>query len=346
MEVISIRRLFLLLPFLSMLILSGCQNAFGYINARWIDAIDLIDMREEREEHAGNKAERALATSFSEQAVLKTIAEAMNKSSRLKEDLSYNKEFKLRLAYGDGYAEEYELALGSEKGTKGLLVPAADTRRGYSIPVKHADKLRDLIFGVTGQTEAGTPAARSAQSVSVIREPVTLSRNELFPVTGRQEYLNLRLVQGQYSEDWATPEPFGRWWSGTFELTVTDAEGKVLSTFPLSGHFREELGFGDFFPIQFGDYNGDGQPDFTIGQVASQHGSFYKLFTLNQDHTLAELTLSPEQELLISSPERYSAKLERAGSKSFKARYYDSAKGQEVEALYQWDGGKFQRVNQ
>jgi hypothetical protein len=344
LEVIFIKRVFLFVPLLLVLILSGCQNAFGYINAKWINEAHLTYHSSEQKERTAQE-EPFETKSFSDAAVIKTLADAMNKSKRLQGELDYDADFAMKLVYGDGYIEEYHLGLGEAKGHTGLLVAADHSGKGYTIPVKHADKLRDIIFGDTSM-EVQEPVASAVQAAVAVKGPVTISRNELFPVTSREEFLNLRLVQGQYSEDWVTLGPLaGRNWRGDFELVVTDAQNKVLSTFPLSQHFQEPLEFGSFFQMEFGDYNGDGDPDFTIGQYGSSNGSFFKLFTLGEDHVIRELGIKPAQELFISSPERYSVKLEKQDQTSFMTTYYDNAQGKELQALYQWDGADFQRVH-
>ncbi|MFC3748676.1 hypothetical protein [Paenibacillus sp. GCM10012306] len=327
---------------LAVIVLSGCQNAFGYINAKWIHEISLA--YHQLDQQSEQQAALVESKSISDAALIKTVAEAMNKSKRIQGELDYEPDFSMKLVYGDGYTEEYALGLGEEKGHKGLLVASVNSGKGYSIPVKYADKLRDVIFRPEG-SDVEQPAASSVQAAVAVKGPVTLSRNELFPLTGREEYLNLRLLQGQYSEDWATKGPFsGKNWSGTFELVVTDAEDKVLSTFPLSRHFQEGLEFQSFFQLEFGDYNDDGDPDFTIGQYGSSNGYFFKLFSLGKDHVIRELPIQPTGEMFISSPERYSVKLDQADKTSFKTTYYDNSVGQELHALYQWNGTEFQRV--
>ncbi|MNC14575.1 hypothetical protein D3C75_623590 [compost metagenome] len=271
------------------------------------------------------------------------MADAMNGSKRLQNDLYHGAEFKMKLTFGDGYTEDYILNLGDAKGKQGLLVPAENSTKGYTLSAKNADKLRKLVYGETGSAaDAGSEAAEASVTV---KGPVTVSRNDLFPVTGNHEFLDLQLLQGQYSEDWtASSASGGRSWSGEFRLVVTDEQGQALSTFALSRHFSEELHFGELFQIQFGDYNGDGNPDFTIGQYGSSNGSVVKLFTLNPDHSIQELHIQGAQELFISSPDRYSMKLDEAEG-GFKASHYDNALGRQVEALYRWDGTVFQQLD-
>ncbi len=339
LEVGPIKRLLLTVPVLLAVLLSGCQNAFGFINARWISEITLdcqpADGRAQSEPFESR--------TFTDPAFIKLMADAMNGSKRVQNDLYHGAEFKMKLTFGDGYTEDYILNLGEAIGKQGLLVPAENSAKGYTVSAKDADKLRKLVYGeADSAADAVTEAAQASVTVS---GPVTVSRNDLFPVTGKHEFLDLQLLQGQYSEDWtASSAAGGRSWSGIFRLVVTDEQGQALSTFALSQHFSEELSFGEFFPIQFGDYNGDGNPDFAIGQYGSSNGSFVRLFTLNPDYSIQELNIQGDQELFISSPDRYSMKFDEAEG-GFKASHYDNAMGRQVEVFYRWDGTAFQQVN-
>lgn len=168
LEVVTIRRLFLIVPLLLGLVLSGCQNAFGFINARWITEISLSQHRVEQEQQDPIKAKV-----YTEAAFIKTMAEAMNKSKKISGELDYEPEFDMVLTYGDGYTEQYYLALGEKKGYKGLLVSAEHSGQGYSIPVKNSDKLRDLIFGSSNAT--GADGATSVDAKVSVTGPITLT---------------------------------------------------------------------------------------------------------------------------------------------------------------------------
>lgn len=333
-----IKRLMLLVSILLFFLLSGCQNAFGFINARWISEISLAHHLENVDV---NEAPPRIDT-FKDAVFIRTMADAMNSSEVIQGDLDYGVEFNMKLTYGDGYTENYYLSLGEEKGYNGLLLSAKNSSKGYSIPVKHADLLRKLIYQGEGSAEAEDEEAKVRVTVNA---PVTISRNDLFQVTGVREFINLELLNGEYSEDWTTTAPLtGRKWSGQFRLVVTDDQGQPLSTLSLSKFFSEELSFGDGFPLQFGDYNSDGHPDFTIGQYGSSNGSFFKLFTLNEDHTIHALVINGNDELFVSSPDRYSVKLKEVAG-GFMSSYYDNAAGKQREDTYQWDGNVFQKVN-
>lgn len=332
------RRLLLILPVLLAVLLSGCQNAFGYINARWISEVSMTYKNMQgRKETAPFESRQ-----FTNPEFIRTLAAAMNTSKRISGDLDYDANFNFTLLYGDGYEEDYILNLSEQEGRTALLLPAEHSSNGYTVSAKSADKLRKYIFG-----DESNPAADSAAAAAsvVTQGPVTVSRNELFPVTGQNEFLDLQLVKGSYSEDWSVPSPLaGRSWSGQFRLELTDEQGKILSTFGLSQAFPEELRFGDLFQLQFADYNGDGNPDFTIGQYGSSNASVFKLFTLHPDHSISELPVTGAASgLLISSPDRYSVKLERTGG-GFRTSHYDNSTGKQVETPYRWDGAAFEEA--
>ncbi|WP_340023001.1 hypothetical protein MHI24_28865 [Paenibacillus sp. FSL K6-1096] len=336
-----IRRRLLIVSVVSVwmaVLLSGCQNAFGYINARWISEIELTYNASEGRADAAPFESK----SFSDEEFIKTVASAMNSSKRIPGDLDYDADFRMKLVYADGDAEDYILGLSRKTGNSGLLLSAERSATGYTVSAENADALRRMIFSGGSGAVARDEAARSRVET---KGPVTVSRNDLIPVTGNKEFLNLQLLQGSYSEDWSTASPLaGRSWSGQFRLELTDEQGEALGTFALSRHFSEELRFGDLFQIRFADYNGDGNPDFTIGQYGSSNGSLFKLFTLLPDHTIRELPVKGAASgLLISSVDRYSVKLDQVEG-GFRARHYDNASGNEAETVYRWDGAAFQEA--
>ncbi|WP_150268729.1 hypothetical protein [Paenibacillus tepidiphilus] len=316
-------------------LLGGCGRSFGHINAGWLKQVDLV-----YEEIEGQRDKAPFErNSYTDPAFLKQLADAMNSSSRLSGELDYGVEFRMKLTYGDGYTEDYILNLGQASGNPGLLVAESKSSEGYSIPVKKADKLRALVYS--------DAEAEAEQLAAVIAEgPVTLSRNELYTWTGRREYLNLQLWKGSYSEDWTTPSPLGgRQWRGQFKLTVTDDTGTSLSSYDFNGAPYEELSFDSPFPVQFGDYNSDGYPDFTIGQYASSNGYEYKLFTL-RNNVVEELTVKQHPWLFISGGEgRYSVRLQNV-SGGFAASHYDNSLGQTVREIFAWNGEEFAETGQ
>ncbi|MNO38942.1 hypothetical protein D3C76_290600 [compost metagenome] len=343
LEAVRIRQFLFVVSLLMVTLLSACKNDVGFINARWIAGVSLTPVT------TSDQSQVDLPLHFEtlmlkDSTLIKTIAEAMNKSDKLLGELDWAPEFDMKLVYGDGYSEKYLISIGDKLGNKGLFTTAENSGQGYSIPVKNADQIRKLIYGTANNTN--NEQTESLETSVTVTGPVTISHNDLYPVTARTEFLNLQLLDGSYSEDWTTPGPMmGRNWSGRFGLTVTDDQGRTLSRFPLSEHFEAPMSFNDLFQIQFEDYNGDGDPDFTMCQYGSSNGYFYKLFTLRKDNVIEELGIVPGVDLFISSPEGYSIKLDKVDDHSFKRSYYDNAAGEELEDIFQWDGSAFQRLD-
>jgi hypothetical protein len=158
--------------------------------------------------------------------------------------------------------------------------------------------------------------------------------------------LNIQLVKGRYYEDWS-PSPYrGRGWSGDFQMVITDEYGEVKSKMRLNDHFKEDLIFNALFEIEFDDYNGDGNADFTIGQYGSSNGNFDRIFTITDEDQIQELKVSGYQDLFISGGTgRYSTKLEKLDETSFKKIGYDNSIGKDVEVIFRWDGTEFARTD-
>ena len=71
---------------------------------------------------------------------------AIRDSIPMEGTLDYGAEFELNIYYKDQTVQEYHLSLTKSKGYSGLLVALSDTQQGYSIEVKDADQIRDLIW--------------------------------------------------------------------------------------------------------------------------------------------------------------------------------------------------------
>jgi hypothetical protein len=193
-------------------------------------------------------------------------------------------------------------------------------------------------------TATASPIQETSGTI-LVTGPLTLSRNDLFPLTNKHEYLSVVLTNGKYFEDWS-PGPFiGRNWAGEFQIRLTDENGEVMSAVDLNRYFQDEIVFNSFFDIEFDDYNGDGNLDFTIGQYASSNGSTFKLFTLDKSGRIEELPIEGQNGMFVSGTGRYSAKLARHES-GFSTIHYDNRIGKEVIQSYTWNGREFVRQSQ
>ncbi|ALS23901.1 MULTISPECIES: membrane lipoprotein lipid attachment site-containing protein [Paenibacillus] len=188
----------------------------------------------------------------------------------------------------------------------------------------------------TVELSSPTPTSNTIQ----ITGPLTLSRNDLFQYTNKHEYLSVVLISGKYFEDW-TPSPFmGRNWVGEFQIQLSNESGEVTSAFDLNGFSNGDIVFNSFFNIEFDDYNGDGNIDFTIGQYASSNGDVFKLFTLDQTGRIKDLPIKGYPDIFVSGTGRYSTKLTKT-KLGFSCSYYDNSIGKDVKQSFVWNGKEF-----
>ncbi|MGG0168874.1 hypothetical protein [Paenibacillus dokdonensis] len=203
----------------------------------------------------------------------------------------------------------------------------------------------DLLSIQYPNEPADKPDAPENKNSITVSMPMTIAKSDLYPDFQIREYLSVQLVKGSYSEDWNPSPLMGRVWTGDFEFVLSDEYGKVIQRKPLNDFYQEKLIFNSFFDIEFGDYNGDGEIDFTIGQYGSSNGNVYKIFTLSKDGQIRELKIKGQNELVISGGDsRYSTKLIKISSQSFQKKYYDNAKGKTFEDTYKWDGQEFMKT--
>ncbi|TCZ80201.1 hypothetical protein E0485_04970 [Paenibacillus albiflavus] len=203
-----------------------------------------------------------------------------------------------------------------------------------------------MLFFLSGYWDGSTIKTDPPNSITA-SGPMTISRNSLFPIINKEYYLNVRMIEGSYSEDWSPGPLMGRTWKGKFQIIVTDEYEKIISTLNLNEFFQDELIFNSTFDIEFDDYNGDGNIDFTIGQYGTSNGNFYKLFTLTQENQIQELKIHDYNDLFISGgTSRYSTKLEKINKTTFKKSFYNNATGKNVEDTFEWNGTEFVRTSQ
>lgn len=194
---------------------------------------------------------------------------------------------------------------------------------------------------VSSNYTAEAVIANDRNSEIKILSPITLSMNPMYNGGVYGETLLIRMVKGTYKDNWDPGPFFGPEWSGEYIAQVLDDEkGEIVSELNLKDSFRQDLSFSGSFKIEFEDYNGDGNLDFTIGQYASSNGYVFKIYTIEKDWKLKELKVERERPLFISNS-AYSMKLDKVDEKSFKTKYYDNSQGNWYEAIYQWDGQQF-----
>nr|WP_154982950.1 hypothetical protein [Paenibacillus xylanexedens] len=76
---------------------------------------------------------------------IQIVTEAIFSAERMKGDLNYAAEYNMNITYADGAVTRYDLSLGADPQTQGLLVNQKDTTTGYTIPLENANQLRQVI---------------------------------------------------------------------------------------------------------------------------------------------------------------------------------------------------------
>ncbi|OFW75646.1 MAG: hypothetical protein A2201_12145 [Alicyclobacillus sp. RIFOXYA1_FULL_53_8] len=163
---------------------------------------------------------------------------------------------------------------------------------------------------------------------------VVLARS---PVPGQSgEQLELVDVKGNFAKNPIVGPFQGNNWTGQFQLWLVDPLGRIVSKLSLPPN--QYTLFMRNFQFHFADYNGDGHPDFTIGQRADSNGYWYQLFTIKSNE-LSRLP-TPSSELFVSDF-TYSPLLQRVQPNGFALKYYANSQAKWFKATYSWEGTKF-----
>ncbi|UVI30801.1 hypothetical protein [Paenibacillus spongiae] len=223
---------------------------------------------------------------------------------------------------------------------------AAYGRRGYgrtyTLQNAQPDAASEAMAGredTDSEAEAGLAPAAGLLSV---KSPMTVSNT---PIPGSNSTLKLRLVEGSYYEDWQPGAYRGTVYEGAFVFEVQDEVGNVIETTELSRFYDGPLTFTRLFPLAMADYNGDGLPDFTLGQHSNSSGNEYRIFSVQQNFSIAELPV-PGSGLYVSGGEgdKYSIKLKPDGDGLLRYSFYSQDEGKYVHKALSWKDGAFVEV--
>lgn len=166
---------------------------------------------------------------------------------------------------------------------------------------------------------------------------------------GRPDAIALRMVRGRRYVDetpWCGMSP-GRTpkYEGRFVLRVTLAGRDPVDTDvnALLGEPGDLWFHGAGWPIVLRDYNGDGRPEFSLGQYGSCNGWIYRI-----------LGVEETGEVIALSDDTFSA--DRAGSSAafhptphgFRHSWYDNSRGSSFCAEFRWvaDARRFRRARE
>ncbi len=204
------------------------------------------------------------------------------------------------------------------------------TNRG-SLIAAHANEASD---SGNSSTAVGSPPPKSVSNV-------ILAKTRIPGRTG--QLLELVDVKGQYVDNTAIGPNQGNNWTGHFQLRVVSPTGNIQSKLSLPDNKFTQPLFTGKFQFHFADYNGDGYPDFTLGQYAGSNGNWYEIFEVNADG-IAQLQTRPTAQLFVSDF-AYSPLFQQVKPDGFRIKYYDNAKPGWYQATYSWHNGTFERTS-
>ncbi|TXK72391.1 hypothetical protein FU659_31365 [Paenibacillus sp. N3.4] len=172
-----------------------------------------------------------------------------------------------------------------------------------------------------------------------IKEPIIVAEGILNTnVNGMKAMIRIWMTEGKELND-PEPGPFqGTILKGKFDAVATDPEGKELARFELNQGFNgEEMSFkkGPPFRLLFDDYNGDTQPDFTIGQWGGSNGNFYTILTIGPSG------FGILDSNIYSADHRSSIRYRKIAPQAFLNKYYDQEKGTYIDQIHRWKDGAF-----
>lgn len=125
-------------------------------------------------------------------------------------------------------------------------------------------------------------------------------------------------------------------YQGSYEIRVLNSGGELLSKIGFQSNEWPEANFPGKFTLLFGDYNGDGNPDFSIGQWGSSSMSLYQIYTVLPDGTVKKIS----GEDISHLSHDFSVKFDQDNGSGFSARTYNNATGETKAVHYSWDKQK------
>lgn len=181
------------------------------------------------------------------------------------------------------------------------------------------------------------PTAFNAQPKKSAVHNFVLAKSYIPGRSGQE--LELVDVSGEYLIDPNPGPTYGENWLGHFQLRIINSTGKAVSKFSLPDNKYTQPFFKSKFEFHFADYNGDGNPDFTLGQYFSSNGYVYQLFTVKP---AGIFPLPVSAQLFVSDMDfAYSPLFQRVGKKGFQVEFYNNSKGNWYRAIYTWNGARF-----
>lgn len=233
-----------------------------------------------------------------------------------------------------------------------------------------ADEIQEDSQHIATDSEASSSDAdtESPADTIVLETPLPLGTGKTTPVDGSEIFVLLEMTRGSFNvEDsgWMSAyvgEFQFRTYSADHTYQADRYENATIS--PMEPKSGDPYGFVGPFSLIFDDYNGDGNPDFAVGQWGASVWRTFELFTVMpsgevkklpgdviysaelRDHSAALHKVSPTSFSTLMPYARIDnhefIKLSQADIDAWIAGGY--AFVEEIEIFYEWQGDEFQLV--
>ena len=200
-----------------------------------------------------------------------------------------------------------------------------------------------LLFLLCG---AGIILAGCAHGKITVWGPMILGEGHTRLADGTDASIYPEMTEGQYFQE---PEPavspYVSNFQGKYRIWV-ESPSATLCTAEVAFDKASVLTFSQTFCLEFGDYNGDGNPDFALGQrLVGSANMLYQLYSIGLDGEISQLSFADGRNAFAfrAAQDAFSITPEsRDGRLIFP--YYDTALAGLKEAVYQWENGQFVSV--
>ncbi|RGX54172.1 MULTISPECIES: hypothetical protein [Anaerotruncus] len=175
--------------------------------------------------------------------------------------------------------------------------------------------------------------------------PYTVGRGKATLIDGSVVEIALEMIDGVYY-DVRSPGfvpsafTFKTNYEGTYQIRST--KGPLTFTCPILADGDDanpswrRLNFPAEFELLVEDFNGDGNPDFTIGQPASSSIWSYLLFSVMEDGQVEQADCG--EGIFASADGAFSIPLEMTGPEEFTVSYYHNDEAAYLPVRYSWAG--------
>lgn len=180
------------------------------------------------------------------------------------------------------------------------------------------------------------------QEQPIYMEDVLVATEDMHIEDGTQITVELWMREGVYFDDeHEVPSIYVHEenYRGRYVVKTVDESGNILWEFELENLWdiceADEFNFSKDFTIYSKDYNGDGCPEFSLGQPVSSSDYAYILLTVMPDGRLEKLC---EEDILCCESKVFSVEFgQEVDSQNLMVEAWDNALGEARKIIYVWD---------